>query len=161
MEDFLAEVDTPATVTTGKKSTTHVKPTGHDKETWTLHTNSVSSKAGSWAGLVLRIPSGHDFKYALKFDFEASNNESEYKALLAAKEESMKLYMEQVNKILPYFGSFSINHIQRGMNVQADAVSKLLALSFEHVGKDIIVEVKRIQEFKDSLLVTSQVRGNT
>ncbi|GJR84371.1 hypothetical protein Tco_0155156 [Tanacetum coccineum] len=54
MADFLAELDMPATITTGSR-----------------------------AGLVLRSPLGHDFTYALKFDFDASNYESEYKALLA------------------------------------------------------------------------------
>ncbi|GJY87445.1 reverse transcriptase domain-containing protein [Tanacetum coccineum] len=83
MADFLPEVDTPATITTSKKSTTHVKPTGHDKGTWTIHTDGASIKVSSGAGIVLRSPSGHDFTYALKFDFEASNNEAKYKALLA------------------------------------------------------------------------------
>ncbi|GJV88854.1 hypothetical protein Tco_1532792 [Tanacetum coccineum] len=41
MVDFLAEVDTPATVTTGKKSIMLAKPRGHDKETWTLHTDGA------------------------------------------------------------------------------------------------------------------------
>ncbi|GKD74612.1 reverse transcriptase domain-containing protein, partial [Tanacetum coccineum] len=77
------KVDTPATVTTGKKSIMLAKPRGHDKETWTLHTDGASTKASSRAGLVLRIPPGHYFVYALKFDFEASNNKAKYEALLA------------------------------------------------------------------------------
>ncbi|GJZ93230.1 hypothetical protein Tco_0665295 [Tanacetum coccineum] len=54
MADLLAKVDTPATVTTDKKLAKHVRPTGHDKETWTLQTDNASSKTGSEAGLVLR-----------------------------------------------------------------------------------------------------------
>ncbi|GKD12202.1 hypothetical protein Tco_1196609, partial [Tanacetum coccineum] len=82
MADFLTEVDTSATVIRGKKSTTHAKPMGHDKKRWTLHTHGASSKAGLGVGLLLRSSSGHDFTYALKFDFEASNNKAEYVALL-------------------------------------------------------------------------------
>ncbi|GKC88016.1 hypothetical protein Tco_1148665, partial [Tanacetum coccineum] len=32
----------------------------------------------SGVGLVLKSPSRHDFTYALKFEFDVSNNESEY-----------------------------------------------------------------------------------
>ncbi|GJR40458.1 reverse transcriptase domain-containing protein [Tanacetum coccineum] len=82
MADFLVEVDMATTVTTGKKSTTDAKPTGHDKETWTPPTDNASSKTGFGAGLVPRSLSRHYFTYALKFKFDASNNESEYDALL-------------------------------------------------------------------------------
>ncbi|GKB87056.1 hypothetical protein Tco_0959328, partial [Tanacetum coccineum] len=114
MVDFLAEVDTPAIVTTGKKSIMHAKPRGYDKETWTLHTDGASTKVSSRAG------------------DEGGGS---------IKEESMKAYLDQVNQILPYFNSFSITQIPRGMNAYIDALSKLFALNFEHMGKDILVDV--------------------
>ena len=42
-----------------------------------------STKGGSGAGLVLMGPHGVKISYALKFLFEASNNEAEYEALIA------------------------------------------------------------------------------
>ena len=49
----------------------------------TLHVDDSSTHRRSEAGLVLRGP--HDTKicYALKFRFQASNNEVEYEALIA------------------------------------------------------------------------------
>nr|GEX81887.1 reverse transcriptase domain-containing protein [Tanacetum cinerariifolium] len=38
---------------------------------------------GSGAGLILTSPEGEEFTYALRFEFDASNNEAEYEALMA------------------------------------------------------------------------------
>nr|GEV04985.1 reverse transcriptase domain-containing protein [Tanacetum cinerariifolium] len=149
MEDFLVEVDTLATVTTGKKSTTNVKPITHDKETLTLHTDSASSKAGSLEGLVLRSPSGHDYMYALKFDFEASNNESEYKALLAGLREGGIHSKGRINEAIlrtgesdPSILQLFLYHTDPKGNERPRQYSKqtLCAHFFEHLGNDIIAE---------------------
>nr|GEU62626.1 reverse transcriptase domain-containing protein [Tanacetum cinerariifolium] len=42
-----------------------------------------ASQDGSGAGLILTSPEGVEFTYALRFQFAASNNEAEYKALIA------------------------------------------------------------------------------
>ncbi|GKB31120.1 reverse transcriptase domain-containing protein [Tanacetum coccineum] len=52
-------------------------------ELWTLFTNSSSCLEGSGAGLILTSPEGEEFTYALRFEFDASNNEAEYEALVA------------------------------------------------------------------------------
>ncbi|XP_071940067.1 uncharacterized protein [Coffea arabica] len=51
-------------------------------EPWVLFVDGASSKEGSGAGLLLSSPTGEELIYALRFDFPASNNEVEYKALL-------------------------------------------------------------------------------
>ena len=50
---------------------------------WILHIDGSSTKRGSGAGLVLTSPHGVKISYALKFGFEASNNEAKYEALIA------------------------------------------------------------------------------
>ncbi|GJT93954.1 reverse transcriptase domain-containing protein, partial [Tanacetum coccineum] len=50
---------------------------------WTLFTDGSSCLEGSGAGLILINPEGTEFTYALRFKFEASNNEAEYEALIA------------------------------------------------------------------------------
>ncbi|KAL0430851.1 UNVERIFIED_CONTAM: hypothetical protein Sradi_0711100 [Sesamum radiatum] len=37
---------------------------------------------GSGAGIVLTTPQGDDMEFAVKFEFNASNNEAEYEALI-------------------------------------------------------------------------------
>ncbi|GJY38132.1 reverse transcriptase domain-containing protein [Tanacetum coccineum] len=50
---------------------------------WTLFTDGSSCREGSGSRLILTNPKGIEFTYALRFEFEASNNEAEYEALVA------------------------------------------------------------------------------
>ncbi|GKA68093.1 reverse transcriptase domain-containing protein [Tanacetum coccineum] len=50
---------------------------------WTLFTDGSSCADGSGAGLILTNPEGMEFTYALRFRFDATNNEAEYEALIA------------------------------------------------------------------------------
>ncbi|GKE22953.1 reverse transcriptase domain-containing protein [Tanacetum coccineum] len=52
-------------------------------EPWTLFTDGSSCLEGSGTGLILTSPEGEEFTYALRFEFDASNNEAEYEALVA------------------------------------------------------------------------------
>ncbi|GJZ15344.1 hypothetical protein Tco_0551021 [Tanacetum coccineum] len=50
---------------------------------WTLFTDGSSCVDGCGAGVILTDPEGTEFTYALRFQFEATNNEAEYEALIA------------------------------------------------------------------------------
>ncbi|XP_071727125.1 uncharacterized protein [Rutidosis leptorrhynchoides] len=60
---------------------TELKPV--QGETWDLFTDGASCAEGAGAGLVLTTPSGEEHTYALPFNFDVTNNEAEYEALLA------------------------------------------------------------------------------
>nr|GEX16031.1 reverse transcriptase domain-containing protein [Tanacetum cinerariifolium] len=47
-----------------------------------VHANGSSCTNGSGAGLILTNPEGMEFTYALRFMFDATNNEAEYEALI-------------------------------------------------------------------------------
>nr|GEV26381.1 reverse transcriptase domain-containing protein [Tanacetum cinerariifolium] len=51
-------------------------------EPWTLFTDGSSCVHGFRAGLILTNPEGTKFTYALRFEFNATNNEAEYEALI-------------------------------------------------------------------------------
>nr|GEV60093.1 reverse transcriptase domain-containing protein [Tanacetum cinerariifolium] len=51
---------------------------------WTLFMDGSSCKDGFGAGLILTKPEGTEFTYALRFEFNATNNEAKYEALLAS-----------------------------------------------------------------------------
>ncbi|KAL0416680.1 UNVERIFIED_CONTAM: hypothetical protein Slati_3499900 [Sesamum latifolium] len=53
----------------------------HDQR-WLLHVDGSSTTQGSGAGIVITTPQGEDLKFAIKFNFKASNNEAEYEALV-------------------------------------------------------------------------------
>ncbi|GJY43922.1 reverse transcriptase domain-containing protein [Tanacetum coccineum] len=52
-------------------------------EPWILFTDESSCTDDSGAGLILTNPEGMEFTYALRFKFDATNNEAEYEALIA------------------------------------------------------------------------------
>ncbi|KAM1559810.1 hypothetical protein ACFX1X_003117 [Malus domestica] len=54
-----------------------------DKDFWILHVDGASNYKGSGAGVVLVTPNGSMLEQAITLGFKASNNEAEYKALLA------------------------------------------------------------------------------
>ncbi|GKA14802.1 reverse transcriptase domain-containing protein [Tanacetum coccineum] len=51
---------------------------------WTLFTDGSSYVDGSGAGLILTNLEGAEFTYALRFNFNATNNKAEYEALIAS-----------------------------------------------------------------------------
>ena len=54
-----------------------------DLPIWRLSVDGAAKAQGSGAGLILISPNGIDTEYALKFGFQASNNEAEYEAVIA------------------------------------------------------------------------------
>nr|GEW55857.1 reverse transcriptase domain-containing protein [Tanacetum cinerariifolium] len=50
---------------------------------WKLFIDKASSSDSSGAGSMLVNPEGKEYTYALRFEFETTNNEAEYEALLA------------------------------------------------------------------------------
>ena len=54
-----------------------------DLPIWRLSVDEATNAQGSGAGLILTSPDKIDVEYALRFDFQASNNEAEYEAIIA------------------------------------------------------------------------------
>ncbi|GJW06745.1 reverse transcriptase domain-containing protein [Tanacetum coccineum] len=65
-------------------------------EPWTLFTDGSSCVDGSGAGLILTNPEGTEFTYAMRFRFEATNNEAEYEALIAGLRIAEKMGVENL-----------------------------------------------------------------
>ena len=54
-----------------------------DLPIWRLSVDGAVNDQGSGAGLILTSSEGIDIEYVLRFGFQASNNEAEYKAVIA------------------------------------------------------------------------------
>ncbi|GJW46205.1 elongation factor 1-alpha [Tanacetum coccineum] len=67
----------------------------------------------------------------------ASQVEGSYEA----KGERMIKYREKVLELVGAFNRFRITHIPRAENRKADALSKLAAVQFDHLSKEVLVEV--------------------
>jgi ribonuclease HI len=53
---------------------------------WYMYFDGASSRHGKGAGIVLKSPLGHIFKFAYRLEFEATNNVAEYEAILLGLE---------------------------------------------------------------------------
>ncbi|XP_021986552.1 uncharacterized protein LOC110882992 [Helianthus annuus] len=53
----------------------------------------------------------------------------------------MALYLEQAKELLHRFKTYKVVHINRSENKPADALSKLASTSFQHLAKDVRIEV--------------------
>ncbi|XP_022013788.1 uncharacterized protein LOC110913248 [Helianthus annuus] len=58
-----------------------------------------------------------------------------------AKGDIMALYLSQAKTLLQTFYSYKVHHINRSENKPADAPSKLESTSFQHLAKDVRIEV--------------------
>ncbi|GJU44958.1 reverse transcriptase domain-containing protein [Tanacetum coccineum] len=117
-------------------------------EPWILFTDGSSCTDGSGAGLILTNPEGMEFTYALRFRFDATNNEAEYEALIVdrlanqvngtyvAKEANMIRYLEKVKALTGGFKAFTIKQIPRSKNKKVDALSKIDSTSFAHLKEE-------------------------
>ncbi|GJU05659.1 reverse transcriptase domain-containing protein [Tanacetum coccineum] len=77
---------------------------------WKLYTNGGSSSDGSGAGLMLIDPKGKEYTYALRFEFETTNKEAEYEALLAGLRIAQE--MEIVNLAIFVDSQLLVNQIK-------------------------------------------------
>ncbi|GKC74429.1 reverse transcriptase domain-containing protein [Tanacetum coccineum] len=111
-------------------------------EPWILFTDRSSCADGSGAGLILTSPEGIEFTYALRFGFEATNNEAEYEALIAGLRvaEQMGIKNLQAN-----VDSRLVANQVNGMYITKEAdmvqyLEKIASTSFAHLSKQVLVE---------------------
>ncbi|XP_071729264.1 uncharacterized protein [Rutidosis leptorrhynchoides] len=148
LADFIAERDSVNEEDT--KNSTQVITPKIENEEWKLYTDGTSSSDGSGAGLMLVNPKGKEFTYALHFKFATTNNEAEYEALLAGLRMAKELKILHLRAFVDsqlvsnqIKGTFEAKQptIQQSQNKKADALSKLASLTFEHLAKEVLVEV--------------------
>ncbi|GKB92244.1 reverse transcriptase domain-containing protein, partial [Tanacetum coccineum] len=63
---------------------------------WTLFMDGSSCVDGCGAGVILTDPEGVEFTYALRFQFETTNNEAEYEALIAGLRIAEKMVVKNL-----------------------------------------------------------------
>nr|GEV52278.1 reverse transcriptase domain-containing protein [Tanacetum cinerariifolium] len=121
---------------------------------WILFTDGSSCIDGSGASLIITDPEGTEFTHALRFMFNATNNEAEYEALIAPKEPGMIKYLDKVRSQAIAFKEFSIKQVPKGENKKADALSKMASTSFTHLSKQVLVEELKEKSIDEKEVLT-------
>ena len=64
---------------------------------WTLYVDGSSNKKGNEAGVILEGPDDIILEYSWKFNFKATNNQAEYKALVAGLQLAKEIGAQSLN----------------------------------------------------------------
>ena len=100
-----------------------------DLPIWMLSVDGATNAQGSGVGLILTSPDVIDIEYALRFGFQASNNEVEYEAVIA-----------RLN--LPH--SMEVDQLKVCSDSQL--VVKQIEDSYEAKGEKMILYLKKVRE---------------
>ncbi|GJZ46558.1 reverse transcriptase domain-containing protein [Tanacetum coccineum] len=120
-------------------------------EPWTLFTDKSSCIDGSGAGLIITNPERIEFTYALRFRFDATNNEAEYEALIVVPKESKNACQQ--------FQEVTIKQVPRSENKKVDTLSKIASTSFAHQTKQVLVEELKEKSINEAEVLEKE--GNT
>ena len=91
--------------------------------------DGVANAQGSGVGLILTFPDGIDVEYALRFDFQASNNEAEYEAIIAGLNLAHFMEVDQLE-----------------VSNDSQLVVKQIEDSYEARGQKMILYLKKVRE---------------
>ena len=67
-----------------------------DLPIWRLSVDGATNAQGSEVGLILTSPEGIDIEYALRFGFQASNNEAEHEAVITSLNLAHSMEVDQL-----------------------------------------------------------------
>ncbi|GJW41850.1 reverse transcriptase domain-containing protein [Tanacetum coccineum] len=114
-----------------------------------LSNPEVAGRMQKWSiqlgefGVILTDLEGVEFTYALRFQFEATNNEAESEALIAGLRIAEKICVQNLEVFL-------IKQVPRSKNKKADALSKMASTSFAHLSKQVLVEELKEKSVNES-----------
>ncbi|XP_073138218.1 uncharacterized protein [Henckelia pumila] len=110
------------------------------QEVWRVFVDGASSVGGSGVGIILISPAQEKIEIVVKLDFQASNNEAEYEAVIGGmqqarevgqvnktfctREEKLIKYCKMIEELGASFNTWSIEQIPREENMEADALAK-------------------------------------
>nr|GEW43852.1 reverse transcriptase domain-containing protein [Tanacetum cinerariifolium] len=121
-----------------KEMVSAVLMTNREAKQMHIYFLSRELRDGSRAGLILTSPKRVEFTYALRFRFDATNNEAEYEALIAglriAEQMGVKNLQKNVDSRL-VANQVNETQVPRSENKKADALSKIASTSFAHLRK--------------------------
>jgi ribonuclease HI len=103
-------------------------PESHEmpaKEAWIAYVDGSSTKSRSGAGVALITPDKEEIAMALKLDFPITNNEAEYKAVIAGL--SLAEHLGAKNLEVRSDSQVVVGHIQGGSEAKGEKMIKYLA----------------------------------
>ncbi|GJV24844.1 reverse transcriptase domain-containing protein [Tanacetum coccineum] len=111
---------------------------------WRLYTDGALNNEGSGGGLILIALDDVEYSYALRLNFSNSNNDAEYEALLAGLWIAKEMQVRDIHAFVDsklVASQVEGSYEAKAENRKVDALSKLAAVQFDHLSKEVLVEV--------------------
>ncbi|KAK1441334.1 hypothetical protein QVD17_07181 [Tagetes erecta] len=109
-----------------KEADLEVQQLEEDKGLWILHTDGASNVRGTGLGILLKSPQGDIIPQSISCEFQATNNEAEYEALIAglhlAKDMGIRYLQVFVDSLL------ITNHFNGSYAVKGERLSQYLEI---------------------------------
>ena len=152
LADFVAEFN--PTLLPALEQEVRLRSETKEEGEWVLHVDGSRNIRGPWVGIVLTSPTGNTASRAVRCNFKATNNESEYEALIAGLTLAHQMgaenihvfddsqliinqvqgeyqakddihYLAVAQRLIKKFKSCKLTQIPREQNSQADALANL------------------------------------
>ncbi|GJV95220.1 reverse transcriptase domain-containing protein [Tanacetum coccineum] len=113
---------------------------------WRLYTDRASNSDGLGAGLMLIDLEGLRIAQEMEIVKVVIFRDSQFlvnqiKGTFAAKQTSIKDYLQNIKTTLRGFEEYTVEHVRKNQNKKADTLSKLASMTFEHLTKEVLVEI--------------------
>ena len=163
LADFVADFSNDILVEVEKE----VQQLGESKDSWILYTDGASNVRGTGLGILLKSPQGDIIPSSISCEFNATNNEAEYEALIAGLQLAKKM---KIKYLQVYVDSLLLaNHFNGSYAVKGEKLAKYLdivkklSLYFEtfsilQVPREENAEANALANLASSLRIPSGVK---
>ncbi|GJW37861.1 reverse transcriptase domain-containing protein [Tanacetum coccineum] len=83
---------------------------------------------------------------------------NQIKVTYAAKQPTIREYLQKTKEALKGFDSYTIEHIRRNQNKKVNALSKLASMTFEHLTKEVMVKVLSNRSIEDKEILQVETK---
>ena len=115
---------------------------------WKLSIDGAANAQGSGAGLILTSPEGIDIEYALRFGFQASNNEAEYEAVIVGLNLAHSMEVDQLEVCSD--SQLVVKQIEDTYEAKGEKMILYLRKVRELLRKFVLVQVRHIFRAENS-----------
>ena len=123
-----------------------------DLPIWKLSVDGAINAQGSGVGLILTSPEGIDIDYALRFGFQASNNEAKYEAIIAGLNLARSMEVDQLEVCSD--SQLVVRQIEDAYEAKGEKLILYLKKVRDLLKKFVLVQVRHIPRAENSRAYT-------
>ncbi|XP_056688345.1 uncharacterized protein [Spinacia oleracea] len=114
----------------------------NEKAQWVVHVDGSATQNGCGAGIICESPEGDIYEYAMRFNFQASNNEAEYEALICGIQMSKAAGAAEV--LILSNSQLIVSQVKGEYEAKDDAMIKYLEKVHQEVQQLTSFEIQHI-----------------